>query len=123
IVLGQILKLDANRKSPLQLRHQIAWLARMKRSGRDEQDVVRADGAVLRHHRAAFNDRQEITLDPLPRNIRTVLLLGSGDFVQFVEEHDSGLLNSLNRLGGDLRLVDELLSFLLEEYLSRIADH
>ena len=44
----QRVELDADRKAALQLRDQVRRFAGVKRAGRDEQDVVGLDRAVLR---------------------------------------------------------------------------
>ena len=67
--LRQILQLDANRKPALQLGHQLAGLGAVKRAGGDEQDVVGLHVAVLGLHGRAFDDRQQVALHALPRNV------------------------------------------------------
>ena len=41
----------------------------MESAGRDEQHVIRFHVAVLGLHRRAFDDRQQISLHPLARDI------------------------------------------------------
>ncbi len=66
---GQRIELDANRKAPLQFGNQVRGLADVKRAGRDEQHVVGFDGAVLGVDRAALDDRQDVALHALARNV------------------------------------------------------
>ena len=65
IRLSERLELDANRKSSLQLRNEIARLGDVERTGRDEENVVRLHHSVLGLHVGAFDDREEIALNAL----------------------------------------------------------
>ena len=62
----------------------------MERAGRDEQNVIRADHAVARVHGRAFNNRQNVALHALARNVRPMTRFAAGDLVDLVEKDDAG---------------------------------
>ena len=65
----------------------------MKRPGRDEQDVIGLHGAVLGVDRGSLDDRQQVALHPLARDVRAAgRALVAGDLVELVDEDDSGFL-------------------------------
>ena len=97
VVLGQIRQLDANRKPALQLRHQVAGLGAVKGAGGDEQHVVGLHVAVSGLHGRAFDDRQQIALHALPRNIGPFAFAGH-DLVDLVDEDDAQVLGQFDRL-------------------------
>ena len=120
---GERLELDANRKAALQLRNQIARLGDVKRAGGDEEDVVRLHHAVLRLHVRAFDDRQQVALHAFARHVGAAHLRAlAGDLVDLVEEDDAELLDALERVGGDVLQVDQLLELLLEQDAPRLGD-
>src|SRR5581483_2333787 len=90
----QRLELNADRKPALQLRNQVRRLRHMKRAGRDEQNMVRLDRAILRIDRRTFHDRQEIPLHPFARDIGAGELLTTGNFIDFVQKYNAGLLDA-----------------------------
>jgi len=63
------LQLDPDRQAALQFRQQIGRLGDVKRTRRDEQNVVGFDGAVLGRHGRAFDQRQQIALHALARDV------------------------------------------------------
>ncbi len=94
----------------------------MERARRDEEDVIRLHHAVLRHHVRAFDDRQQVALDALARDVRPAHLRAlAGDLVDLVEEDDPQLLDALQRVAGDVLHVDELVVFLIEQDAARLA--
>src|SRR6266478_3081450 len=113
ILSRQGLELDPDREATLQLGNQVRGLGHVKGAGRDEQDVVRPDHAVLRRHRRAFYDRQEVTLDPLPGDVGPVPPFPSRDLVELVEEDDARVLHAADGLAHRLIHVHQLLSLLL----------
>ena len=122
VLLGERLELDANREAPLQLRDQIARLGHVEGAGGDEEDVVGLHHAVLRLHVRAFDDRQEVALHAFARDVGAA---GggalAGDLVDLVEEDDAQLLDALERVGGDVLDVDELLELLVDEDAPRLG--
>src|SRR2546430_5383984 len=64
ILARQGVKLDTDRKAPLQLRDEVRGLGHVKGARRDEQDVIRPDDPVLRRDGRALDDGQQIALHP-----------------------------------------------------------
>ena len=95
----------------------------MKGAGGDEEDVVGLHHPVLRLHVGSLDDRQQVALHALARDVGAAhLALLAGDLVDLVEEDDAERLDALERVGGDVLHVDELLELLLEEDAPRLAD-
>src|SRR5260221_11496539 len=92
----------------------------MERSRGDPQDVVGLDRAKARHYRGAFDDRQQVTLHALARDVRSGLRPVAGHLVDLVQENDTGLLNALRRLPGHLVEVDQLVGLFLREQAPRL---
>ena len=90
-------ELDADRKAALQLRDQVRGLRQVERAARDEQDVVGLDHAVLGRDGGAFDQRQQVALHALARDVGAVRLRAAGDLVDLVEEHDAVLLDVRER--------------------------
>ncbi len=122
IVDRQRCELDADRKTPLQLRDQIRRLGQMKCAAGDEQDVVGLDHPVLGRDRRALDQRQQIALHALARHVGALHFLAAGDLVDLVEEDDAVLLDVVERLGLELVVVDQLAGFLVDQRLQRLAD-
>ena len=72
LVLAERLELDADRKAALQLRNEIRRLRDVERARGDEQDVIGAHHPVLRVHRRAFDDRQDVALHALAADVGPV---------------------------------------------------
>ena len=72
IVDRQARELDADREAPLQLRDQVGRLGQVERAARDEQDVVGLDHAVLGRDGRAFDQRQQVALHALARDVGAV---------------------------------------------------
>ena len=70
VVAGQVVHLDADREPALQLGHQVRRLGAMERAGGDEQDVVGLDRPVLGVDGRPLDDRQQVALHALPRDVR-----------------------------------------------------
>ena len=99
-------KLDADRKTALQFRHQIGRLGQRERARGDEQDVVGLDDAVLGRHRRAFDQRQQIALHAFARHAGAAPFAALRDLVDLVDEDDAVLLAVVDRLRLDLLVVD-----------------
>lgn len=52
----------------------------------NEEDKVRLHRAILGGHCAAFNNGQDVPLDPFPGNIRAIAAVIPNDFVDFINE-------------------------------------
>ena len=92
----------------------------VERAGRDEQDVIGAHHAVLGVDGGAFDDRQDVALHAFAADVGPVAALAPGDLVDLVEEDHAALLDALDRLAGDVLLVDEFLRLFSDEDLPRI---
>ena len=91
----------------------------MKRARGDEQDVIGPNHPVLRIHRRAFDDRENVALHALAADVGPVRALASRDLVDFVDEDDAGLLDPLDRGARNAVHVDQLLLFFLREIFER----
>src|SRR5471030_905193 len=119
---GQRFQLDANRQATLQLRHQIARLAQVERTGSDEQDVVGLDHAQFGVDGAAFDQWQQVTLHAFARHVDAAGIAALGDLVDFVDEHDTVLLYRFQRLGLQLFIVDQATGFFVTHQFQRFLD-
>ena len=109
------LELDANREASLQLWNQIRRLGDMECPGSDEQHVVCLDRPVLGGHRAAFDERQQITLYALARYVGAVGVLSTADLVDFVDKHDAVLFGIAHGRRAQLFFVQQLASLFVEQ--------
>src|SRR5690606_38673523 len=98
ILLAQGIQVDADAETPLQLGDEVARLRDVERPGRNEEEVVRADDAVLRGDGAALDDGQEVPLHALPAHIGADAAALTRDLVDLVQEDDAHLLGALERL-------------------------
>jgi hypothetical protein len=121
VLLRERLQLDADREPALQLGDQVARLGDVERAGGDEQDVVRADHAVLRLHGAALDDGQQVALHALAADVGAGPAALAGDLVDLVEEDDAHVLGPLERLVHDLVHVDELVELVLQQDAARLG--
>jgi hypothetical protein len=79
----------------------------------DEQDVIGAHHPVLRRDGRPLDQRQEVALHALTRDIGAVRFLPARDLVDLIEEHDAVLLDGGESLRLQLVVVDELRRFLV----------
>ncbi len=86
----------------------------MERSGGDKQDMIGLHIAILRLHGRPFDDRQQVTLHALPRDVLPTRAFDGHDLVDLVEKDDAQVFGQLDRLGVDLLLIDQRFAFLLE---------
>ena len=94
----------------------------MEGPGRDEEDVVSPDHAVLRRHSAALHQRQEISLHPFPGHVDGGGFGTPRHFVYLVDEYDAVLLDIATGRGLYLLLVDHLAGLLVAEQRERRLD-
>ncbi len=96
VITGEVVHLDANRKSPLELGHQVCGLRPVEGAGSDEQNVVGPDGTVLGVDGGAFDDRQQVALHSLARDVGPAArALIACDLVDLVDEDDARLLGEV----------------------------
>ena len=92
-------ELDADREAALQLGDQVGRLGQVERARGDEQDVVGLDHAVLGVDRRAFDQRQQVALHALARDVGAAGdFRRDGDLVDLVDEDDAVLLGVGERL-------------------------
>ena len=94
----------------------------MERACRDEQDVRRAHGAVARLHGAPFDERQEVALHAAATHVRSAVAPDADHLVEFVEEHDPGLLGAPHCFARDHLLVEQAVRFLRKKRVARAGD-
>ena len=71
----------------------------MKCAGRYKQNVIGFYGAVLSHYRAAFDYRQNVTLNALSGYVRTARSSLSRYLIYFVYKYNALLLRSAYAFG------------------------
>ena len=94
----------------------------MEGAAGDEQDVVGADHAVLGRHRRPFDERQQVALHALARDIGAVRIAARGDLVDLVEEDDAVLLDVAHGVELHFLVIDQLAGLFVDEQLARLAD-
>ena len=67
----------------------------MERPGRDKQDVIGSDHAVLGVDGRAFHEWQQVSLHALARYVSANRFRAPGDFVEFIEKNDAVLFDRL----------------------------
>ena len=108
VVAGQVVHLDADREPALELGHQVRRLGAMEGAGGDEQDVVGLDRAVLGVDRRSLDDRQQVALHALARDVRAAArALVAGDLVDLVDEDDARFLGQVDGGLVDLLGIDQ----------------
>jgi hypothetical protein len=95
----------------------------VKRSGGNEQHMVRPYRSVPRLHGRPLDDRQKIALHPLSAHVDAMRTsIGSADLVELVDKDDAAAFGQSHGLFGDGIAVHQILDFLLEQNLPRLAD-
>ena len=122
ILDGKRLQLDPDRETALQFGNQIAGLAEMECAGGHEENVIGADHAVLRGHRRAFHQRQEVALHALSRDFGRSPLAARGDLVNLVNEDDAVLLGIVEGPAADLVLIEQLARLLIRQQLHGLGN-
>ena len=92
VVCAQRRQFNADRKTPLQFRNQVRRFGQRKRAGRDEQDVIGLDDAVLGGNGGTFHQRQQVALHAFAADARAAPFAALADLVDFVDEDDAVLL-------------------------------
>src|SRR5437016_4571767 len=80
----------------------------MERAGRDKQDVVGLDRAVLGRDRGAFDQRQQVALHAFARDIAAAAAVAHADLVDLVEEHDAVVLDRVDGFQHQLVAVQRI---------------
>src|SRR4029453_4696144 len=105
------LELNSDREAPLQLGDQIGRLRHVECAGGDEENVIGLHHPVLRIDGGAFNDREDVALNPFPADIRpataAATTIAARDLVDLVHENDPGLLDALNGRATDRLHIDQ----------------
>ena len=97
-------------------------LREVERAARDEEDVVGPHHAVARRDRRALDERQEVALHALARDVGAVQLGAARDLVDLVEEHDAVLLDVRERARLQVFVVHQTGGLLVAEEPQRFAD-
>src|SRR5690606_32672595 len=84
----------------------------------------RVDHAVTGIDRSALDDRQQIALHALARNIRAAPAAGcaAGDLIEFIEENDPGIFRPLDGLSRNVFHIDEVFLFIADEQYFGVDD-
>src|SRR6201999_2407831 len=114
-------QLDANRKTALELRNEIAGFRDVKSSGSDEQDVIRAYETVAGVNGGSLDDGQNIALHAFAADVWAVAAFASGDLVDFIEEDNAVRFDAVEGNARHLVHVDELLLFFLHQIIHRVG--
>src|SRR5689334_14939125 len=93
----------------------------MERTGRDEENMVRLDRAMLGVDGGALDQRQQVALHALARDIGSAQPFPAGDLVDLVEEHDAILLDRANGFLNELVAVEQLVGLLIDEDAVRLV--
>mmetsp|Transcript_49586 Transcript_49586/g.124677 ORF Transcript_49586/g.124677 Transcript_49586/m.124677 type:complete len:254 (+) Transcript_49586:40-801(+) len=116
VILGETLEFDTDRETTLKFGQQIGRLARVEGTRGHKEDLRGVHIAVLGLNGAAFDQRKQVTLHTLRAGIGAVIgRVVYADLVDLVDEHDSVILDRLQRLLGDHVLVEDLVGLLLLE--------
>jgi hypothetical protein len=90
-------ELDPDRQPALQLGDQVGRLGEVKGAEAMNRMWSVLHHAVLGGHRAALDQRQQVALHALARDVGTLVLAALGDLVELVEKDDAVLLDVLER--------------------------
>ena len=122
VAVGQRFQFHPNREAPLKLRDQVRGFGGMKRARGHKQDMVGADHAVFGVDGAAFDQRQQVALHPLAGDICAVGVFPTGDFIDFVNKDDAGLLDPPNGLLNDRIHIHQLIGLFDGQNFERFRD-
>ena len=118
---AEALQFDPNWKAALQFGNQIGRPGQMKRTAGDEQDVVGLDHADLGRDGGAFDQRQQVALHTLARDIRSAAF-AAGDLVDLVKKDYAVRLDITHGFQLDFFLVDEAPRFFVSQLLHRLGN-
>src|SRR5205807_7321646 len=92
------------------------------RAGGDEKNVVGFDHSMFGLDVRSFDDRQQIALYSFARDIRAASSRTTlaRNLIDLVEEDDAHRLYALQRIGGDVFLVDQFFQLFAEEDAARL---
>jgi len=120
IVLPEGRELHPDGEASLELRDEVGRFGYVKSARGDEEDVIGPDHAVARADGRSLDEGEDVALHPLAADVGAVTRLPAGDLVDFIEEEDPVLLRPVERLPGDLLIVDQLLLLLLHDVFGRL---
>ena len=109
-------------KPALEFGDEIRGFGYVKGPGCNEENVVRSDHPVLGHHGGPLYDGEDVSLDPLPRDIGAVSRFTARDLVDLIDEDDPRLFHPLDRLPDHGIHVDELLGLFLGQEAQGLRD-
>ena len=115
-------ELDGDGETALKLGDEVFDAGDVESARRDEEHVVRLDGPVLRHHRAALDNGQNVALDALARDVRPARVALCGDLIDLVDEDDAVVFGAAHRLFFHSVVVDELIALFGEEEFHKLLD-
>ena len=121
VVADQRFELHPDREAPLKFRNQVGRLGHVKGAGGNEQDVIGLHHPVFRIDRRPFDDREDVALDTLAADIRTMAAFAAGHLVDLVDEDDPRLLDAVDGGARHGLHVDQLRLFFLREHLERLG--
>src|SRR6266404_4243160 len=94
----------------------------MERAGGDEQNMIGAHHAIARIDRRALDDRQNVALHTLARDVRAVAGFAAGNLIDLVEKDYAGRFDALQRCARHRVHVDEPLFLFLHQIIHRFVD-
>src|ERR1700730_2657911 len=92
----------------------------MEGAGCDEQNMVGFDRSVFGRDRGAFDERKEIALHALARDIAAKTPFTRANLVDLIEKHNPIVFDLAKRLLNDLILIDHLVAFFDNERSLRV---
>ncbi len=122
ILLREFVEFHANGKAALEFGHEIARATFVEGTGGNEQNVVRFHLSIACLDRGSLDDGEEIALDALARNVGTLRVVRTTDFVDFIEKNDAARFGFLDCFLMDGVLVHQGFGFLLDEVTSSFLD-
>lgn len=109
-------------KRPCSSGNQVAGLGQMESARSDEQNVVCLDHPVLGRDAGALDQRQQVALHALARDVGAAGFLARRHLVDFIDEDDAVLLGIGDGTGLDVFLVDHLGRLLIGQQLQGLGN-
>jgi hypothetical protein len=118
----QGIQFHPDRQATLQFRNQVRGFRQVESTAGNKQDMIGPDHPVLGRYRGTFDERQQVALHPLTRNVHTVRVAARGDLVDFIEKDDAVLLDITDGIVFDILIIDQLRGFLLDQQPACLED-
>ena len=113
ILLDKRLQLHTDGKTPLQLWNEIRRLCDMECASCDKENMICFDRTVLCHHSRALDNRQDIALYPLARNIRPRAASTTyRNLINLIQKNDTAVLCGAHCFFSDGIHIDEFVCLL-----------